>query len=363
MHLLLVTDAWRPQINGVVRTLEAMMRELEGMGVTADIVSPADFRSMPMPGYPEIQLALAGPRALARRIRQLRPDAIHIATEGPLGLAARSACRKLGLSFTSSYHTRFPEYLRARLPVPVSVSSAVMRWFHAASSGVMVSTKTLHDELAANGFRHLLRWSRGVDTALFRPDAAHALDLPRPLFLSVGRVAVEKNLEAFLSLDLPGTKIVVGDGPARAELQQKYPQAHFVGAKTGIDLAGYYAAADAFVFPSLTDTFGLVLLEALAAGTPVAAFPVPGPLDVVGGTDVAVLDMDLRRAALAALDIPRPHCRAFAERLSWQSSARQFLGNLVTVDGAATSPPDPAPDQAPFSGHMRLNTPSFSTIR
>jgi glycosyltransferase involved in cell wall biosynthesis len=334
MRLLLVTDAWRPQINGVVRTLEAMLGELDDLGVTVEIVAPTDFPCRPLPGYPEIPLALAGRRALVRRIEAARPDAIHIATEGPLGLAARGACRWLSLSFTTSYHTRFPEYLRARLPVPIAWSYAAMRWFHAASAGIMVSTPTLQAELAAQGFRHLLRWSRGVDTGLFRPAAAHALDLPRPIFLSVGRVAVEKNLDAFLSLDLPGTKLVVGDGPARAELQKKYANAHFVGAKTGLDLAGYYAAADVFVFPSLTDTFGLVLLEALASGTPVAAFPVPGPLDVVGNTDVGILDADLRRATLAALDIPRARCRVFAEGLSWRASAAQFLGNLVQVDGS-----------------------------
>jgi glycosyltransferase involved in cell wall biosynthesis len=340
MRLLIATDAWRPQINGVVRSLEAVIDELTAQGVEIVVVSPADFRTVPLPLYPEIPLAFATRGALERRIADARPDAIHIATEGPVGRAARAACLSRRHAFTTSYHTRFPEYVRARLPVPISWTWELMRRFHAPSSAVMVSTRTLHDELATRGFRDLVRWSRGVDTTLFRPGAAHKPNLPRPIFLSVGRVAVEKNLDAFLSLDLPGSKVVVGDGPAREPLQRKYADAHFMGARTGADLAGFFAAADAFVFPSLTDTFGLVLLESLAAGTPVAAFPVAGPVDVVGGTDVAVLDHDLRSAALRALDIPRDRCRAFAETLSWQASARQFLDNLVDLSGRRLTWPD-----------------------
>jgi glycosyltransferase involved in cell wall biosynthesis len=327
-QVLVATDAWRPQINGVVRSLEHVARHAENLDHRLEFVSPLDFRTLPLPGYPEIRLALAGAGALVRRIENMAPDLIHIATEGPIGLAARRACLRLGLPFTTSYHTRFPEYLRARLPVPLAVSYGWLRRFHNAGSGVMVSTQTLEDTLTGRGFRRVMRWSRGVDTSLFRPRPGACLGLKRPVFLYVGRLAVEKNIAAFLSLDLPGTKLVVGDGPARAALAAAFPEAVFLGSRTGEALAEVYAASDVFVFPSLTDTFGIVLLEALASGLPVAAYPVMGPIDVIADTGCGVLDSDLGRAARACLDLPREPCRALALRYDWRESARQFLANL-----------------------------------
>jgi glycosyltransferase involved in cell wall biosynthesis len=342
MRLLVATDAWHPQINGVVRTLDTVVGELRRRGHEVEVVKPADFATMPLPSYPEIRLAFASAAALGRHIDRFRPDAIHVATEGPVGRAARRAALRRGLAFTTSYHTRFPEYLSARLPVPERLTYALLRRFHNAAAAVMVATPTLAGELVGRGFTNIVPWSRGVDTQLFRPEASLALDLPRPVFLSVGRVAVEKNLEAFLSLDLPGTRLVVGDGPARASLQARFPKAVFVGSKVGAELAAFYASADVFVFPSRTDTFGLVLLEALASGLPVAAFPVPGPLDVVGSgvpgaQAVAALSEDLRGACLAALRLDRAACRAFAEARSWSACTDQFLGHLVRVDGRMAS--------------------------
>ncbi|HSI42568.1 MAG TPA: glycosyltransferase family 1 protein [Xanthobacteraceae bacterium] len=333
MRILIATDAWHPQVNGVVRSLEQTARELRKLGTQVEFLTPAAFRTVPMPTYPDIRLALLTPGMAARHLDAVAPDYVHIATEGPLGIMMRRACLNRGRVFTTSYHTRFPEYLSARAPVPERLSYAWLRHFHNAGAGVMVSTATLEHELRARGFRTLLRWSRGVDAELFRPrperDLAAELGLPRPLFLSVGRVAVEKNIEAFLALDLPGTKLVVGDGPARAELEARYPDARFLGMLEGEALARIYAGADVFVFPSLTDTFGIVLLEALASGLPVAAFPVAGPKDVIGTAPVGVLDGDLRASALGALKLDRDEARAFALRQSWESSARQFLANVI----------------------------------
>lgn len=342
MRLLLATDAWHPQVNGVVRSIERMVEAGAGLGVEPLMLTPADFASLPMPGYREIRLSLVTRSRVLARWDRLAPTHVHIATEGPIGHAVRAACLSLGQAFTTSYHTRFPEYLAARAPVPEAWSYAWLRRFHAAASGTMVSTPSLERELAGRGFPRLMRWTRGVDTELFRPREADALasdlasalasalaDLPRPIFLSVGRLAVEKNLAAFLALDLPGSKVVVGDGPDRARLQALAPEAHFLGALTGEALARVYASADAFVFPSLTDTFGIVLLEALASGLPVAAFPVTGPLDVIGGTGAGALDTDLRAAALAALAVPRERCRAEALRYTWAESARQFYDNIA----------------------------------
>lgn len=334
MRLLLATDAWHPQVNGVVRSIERMVEAGAGHGVEPLMLTPADFASLPMPGYREIRLSLVTRSRVLTRWDRLAPSHVHIATEGPIGHAVRAACLSLGQAFTTSYHTRFPEYLAARAPVPEAWSYAWLRRFHAAASGTMVSTPSLERELSGRGFPRLMRWTRGVDTDLFRPreaeDRARALaDLPRPIFLSVGRLAVEKNLAAFLSLDLPGSKVVVGDGPDRARLQGLAPEAHFLGALTGEALARVYASADAFVFPSLTDTFGIVLLEALASGLPVAAYPVTGPLDVIGGTGAGALDADLRKAALAALSVPRERCRAQALRYTWAESARQFYDNIT----------------------------------
>ncbi|HAH09129.1 MAG TPA: alpha-mannosyltransferase [Alphaproteobacteria bacterium] len=328
-RILIVTDAWAPQVNGVVRTLETLVTELQRLGHDVRTITPKDFSTFPMPTYPEIRLAVF-PRPKIRRIlEEFRPDAIHIATEGTLGLAARNLCVERGQPFTTSFHTKFPEYVHARFRVPTRWTYALMRWFHAPATAVMVATRTLEDELTALGFKNLRIWSRGVDVEGFKPGPKDWLTLPRPIFLYVGRVAVEKNVEAFLSLDLPGSKLVVGDGPQTAELKQKFPQAHFAGAKFGAELARYYAASDVFVFPSKTDTFGLVILEALASGLPVAAYPVLGPKDILTGSAVGALDEDLGRAARAALAIAPDDCRRFAEGFSWRACTQQFLSNLA----------------------------------
>jgi glycosyltransferase involved in cell wall biosynthesis len=330
-HLLIATDAWRPQVNGVVRTLETTAAELRGLGLTVTMLTPEAFRTVPCPGYPEIRLALASPGTIGARIAAAAPDHVHIATEGPIGFAARRWCLRHGRRFTTSFHTRFPEYLSARAPIPESWTYAILRRFHNAGSGCMVSTATLEKELATRGFRRLMRWSRGVDAELFRPRPETKNDrLPRPVFLYVGRVAVEKNVDAFLGLNLPGSKVVVGDGPALAGLKARYPGTIFRGALHGEALAEAYAGADVFVFPSRTDTFGVVLLEALASGLPVAAFPVPGPADVVGA-GVGVLSEDLGAAALAALDIPGSRCREYSLSMNWSASTGQFLDNVRLV--------------------------------
>jgi glycosyltransferase involved in cell wall biosynthesis len=348
MRLLIATDAWHPQINGVVRSLEYMAAEGPHFGAEVSFLSPERFPSVPMPTYPEIRLALATPGAVARHVAGSAPTHVHIATEGPIGFAARQVCLRQCLPFTTSYHTRFPEYIAARVPVPEDWAYGALQRFHAAASATMVSTATLEQELARRGFRNLMRWTRGVDTALFRPRTEAVLNEPRPIFLFVGRVAIEKNLEAFLSLDLPGTKVIVGDGPARGPLGAKYPGARFLGALSGEPLARLYSSADVFVFPSLTDTFGIVLLEALASGLPIAAFPVTGPLDVIGDSGCGVLDCDLRAAALAALAIPKAQCRAFGEGFTWRESARQFFSNIaaaqpVTGRASGGNPQRPKP--------------------
>jgi glycosyltransferase involved in cell wall biosynthesis len=278
-----------------------------------------------------LRIALPNRREIARRIRAASPDAIHIATEGPIGWAVRAYCRRRKLAFTTSYTTRFPEYIAARSVIPTALSYAVLRHFHGAAAMTMVATRSLEHELGTRGFRKLGAWTRGVDTDLFRPDDAAELDLPRPIFMTVGRVAVEKNLEAFLSLNLPGSKVVIGGGPQRAALEQRYPNARFLGEKTSRDLTSHLAAADVFVFPSLTDTFGVVQLEALACGTPVAAFPVTGPLDVIADHPVGALDTDLQSACMRALGMSREACRNFALERSWENSARQFIGNLAAL--------------------------------
>lgn len=329
MRLLIATDAWRPQVNGVVRSLEYMAEMAPGFGADVTFLTPERFRSFPMPTYPEIRLSVAATGQVRRFIEAADPTHIHIATEGPIGFATRRACLKDGRAFTTSYHTRFPEYLSARMPIPEGLTYRFLRQFHNGGRAVMVSTPSLESELGARGFRNILRWTRGVDTTLFRPRRERIIDAPGPLFLFVGRVAVEKNIEAFLALDLPGTKLVVGDGPARAVLARKYPDVRFLGVQSGEALARIYASADVFVFPSLTDTFGIVLLEALASGLPIAAFPVTGPADVVGGSGCGILGNDLRQAALAALDIPKARCRAYGETFTWRESARQFFSNIA----------------------------------
>jgi glycosyltransferase involved in cell wall biosynthesis len=327
-RLLIATDAWKPQINGVVRSLENIAVYASDFDMEVQFLTPSDFWTMPLPGYGEIRLALTNPQLVAWNLEKYAPDFVHVATEGPIGLATRQACLSESRLFTTSYHTRFPEYVAARLPIPVRVSYALLRRFHNAAAGTMVSSPSLEHLLTQHGFRNLMRWSRGVDEGLFHPREKSVLDLPRPIFLFVGRLAVEKNLDAFLKLDLPGSKVIVGTGPQQARLAATYPNAHFLGALAGEPLAEVYSSADVFVFPSLTDTFGIVLLEALASGVPVAAFPVTGPLDVIGDSGTGVLDHDLRAAALAALDIPKALCRAHAAAFTWKESARQFFDNI-----------------------------------
>ena len=352
MRILVATDAWHPQVNGVVRTLTMVAEAATVHGVEFHFLTPESFRTVAMPSYRDLRVALPAPARIARLIAEAAPDSIHIATEGPIGLLVRRYCRKHRLAFTTSFHTRFPDYVSARAPIPESWVWATLRWFHGASSAVLAATPALASELRERGFDNVVLWPRGVDTALFRP-RDDDLCLPKPVFLSVGRVAVEKNLEAFLDLDLPGTKVIVGDGPARLALAHAYPQAVFLGQLQGEALAQVYAAADVFVFPSRTDTFGLVLLEALASGLPVAAFPVAGPRDVIGTAPVGVLSEDLRAACLAALQVPAEECVAFAARYTWEACATAFVDNMVDVrairadhDAVDFAPDDPHPSAA-----------------
>jgi len=347
LRIAIVTDAWFPQINGVVRTLDTVRGELRAMGHTVEVIAPDRFRTVPTPTYPEIPLALFPARKVRRLIDAFAPEAIHVATEGPLGWAARRYCLRRELPFTTSFHTKFPEYIHARWRIPIRLGYALMRRFHAPSSGVMVATPSLARSLADFGFVHLKSWTRGVDTALFRPRPKRHFDARRPVFLYAGRVAVEKNIAAFLALDLPGQKVVIGDGPLLLALKARHPEAIFTGYKRGEELAEHMASADVFVFPSLTDTFGLVLLEALASGVPVAAFPVTGPIDVAADPRIGCLDWDLAKAALAALEKRPEDCRAYAEGFSWRACAEMFLGNLRPFEPAA---PSVAPATAVASG-------------
>ena len=334
-RILIITDAWEPQVNGVVRTLSALSHELTDMGHIVCIIGPNEFRTIPCPSYPDIALSLLPARRLIRMIEDFTPDALHIATEGPLGMAARSWARKNGRGFTTAFHTRFAEYIQARIGLPVRPIYAWMRHFHGAGQGVLVATASLRQELQSRGFKNIKAWTRGVDLSLFRPEPREDWPFPRPIFLYVGRIAVEKNIGTFLDLDLPGSKVVVGDGPALPALRRQYPDVHFMGPRYGEELSRCYAAADVFVFPSLTDTFGLVLLEALACGTPIAAFPVTGPTDVLAGAEglVGAVDTDLRAAALTALKADREACRRHAETLSWRTCADVFISHLVPMSG------------------------------
>jgi len=328
MRILVATDAWHPQINGVVRTLTTLARAVSNRGATIEFVTPDGFPSFPLPTYPDMRCAIPNGREIARRIEAIAPDAIHVATEGPIGWAVRGYCLRRKLPFTSSYTTKFPEYISARMPIPESWSYAVLRRFHNASAVTMVSTNSLADELKSRGFTNIGMWTRGVDTDLFRPDRAIDIGLKRPVFMTIGRVAVEKNLDAFLSLDLPGSKAIIGRGPEEERLKKQYPHTTFFGSLSDESLASHLAAADVFVFPSLTDTYGVVQLEALACGVPVAAFPVTGPIDVITGHPIGVLNKDLKTACLEALRISRESCREFALTRSWDNSAKQFLGNV-----------------------------------
>jgi glycosyltransferase involved in cell wall biosynthesis len=340
VKIAIVTDAWRPQTNGVVQTLSTTAQTLRAAGHEVLVIEPNQFRTFPCPTYPEIRLAWLPYRRLAQLLHEFAPDCIHIATEATLGMAARSWCRRNRFPFTTSYHTQFPEYVRARAPLPLALCYAHLRRFHAAAARTMVATPTLQKTLENRGFRNIVRWTRGVDVQLFKPGDKNFLDLPRPIFGYVGRVAVEKNIEAFLSLDLPGTKLVIGDGPERLALQGRFPGAVFVGYKFGAELAAHLGAIDVFTFPSRTDTFGLVLLEALACAVPVAAYPVTGPIDVIENGVTGVLDEDLRAAALAALKLEPAKCRAFALGHTWEAATKQFLGNLAPREQRVGLKPD-----------------------
>jgi len=330
LKVLIVTDAWAPQVNGVVRTLEILGHDLRALGHEVRYATPEGRFTLPLPTYSEIRLAVFPRAALENEIRAYAPDAIHIATEGTLGMSARALCLKYYIPFTTSFHTRFPEYVQARFPfIGEETVYRFLRWFHQPATAMMVATPSLKRELESRGFRNVRIWSRGVDTDQFRPVPGAVLPFAKPIWLYVGRLAVEKNVEAFLKLDLPGTKVLVGDGPSRGLLERAYPEAKFLGPRTGEALAEAYAASDVFVFPSRTDTFGLVILEALASGTPVAAYPVQGPMDVIGDAPVAALDEDLARACRRALEIPREAARAFALTRSWRACTQQFISNLA----------------------------------
>jgi glycosyltransferase involved in cell wall biosynthesis len=348
VRILIVTDAWEPQVNGVVRTLKSTRRELERLGHDVELLTPHGFRTLPCPTYPDIRLSLLPGRKVRARIAAFAPQALHIATEGPLGIAARAYALRQGLPFTTAYHTRFPEYVQARTRLPLSFTYRFLRWFHGPAKAVMVPTEVVRRDLLAFGFpeSQVVLWSRGVDLDVFQPGPAIAHDLTKPIFLCVGRVAVEKNIEAFLRLDLPGSKWVAGDGPALAKLRKEFPEVRFTGVMTQAELATLYNAADVFVFPSRTDTFGLVLLEAMACGCPVAAYPVTGPVDVIGDSPAGALDEDLRVAALRALAIDRRTARSHAEHFSWAASTQQFLSHLhgfgLDDKNLARTPSDPA---------------------
>jgi len=328
MKICIATDAWHPQINGVVTTLTRTSDTLRSWGHEVMVLNPGQFKTIPCPTYPEIRLSMVSGSFISKLLSQFEPDAVHIATEGPIGWTTRRSCRQLGLKFTTSYHTRFPEYVRMRAPVPMAMTYALIRRFHRAAERTMAAP-TIIDELAAKKFPHLVPWSRGVDTELFRPREKSVVLNRQPNFVYVGRVAPEKNLPAFLDLKLPGKKWVIGNGPSLVQLRNNYPEVRFFGAKQGEDLAKLLAQADVFVFPSLTDTFGVVLLEANACGVPVAAFPVTGPRYLVREGVNGCLDEEIGAAALRALDVSRETCREFAMHYSWETCTRQFLGNLA----------------------------------
>lgn len=341
MRIALVSDAWRPQVNGVVRTLETTVARLRSRGHDVETITPDQFHTIPCPSYPEIRLAIGAGREVARRLDRFDAGAIHIATEGPLGWAARRWCIDRRLPFSTSFHTRFPDYVALRTGLPAGWFWPIVRRFHAPATRIMVATAMLADELAQRGLAQTHTWSRGVDLELFTPDTPclpAMAGLPRPIQLYVGRVAVEKNIDAFLDASVNGSKVIVGDGPARAHLEQRHPTAHFLGPLHGAELASAYASADVFVFPSRTDTFGLVMIEALAAGTPVAAFPVHGPLDIIGRAKgrVGAMDEDLAAAIRLALTATPAACAAEGRRYSWDACTDQFVAGLCPIESAET---------------------------
>ena len=331
MRISLVTDAWLPQINGVTTTLGRCCEEMTSKGHEVSVISPNLFRTIPCPRYPEINLAV-WPFKVSRLLDEQRPDVIHIATEGPLGVTARRYCGRRKLPFTTAFHTKFPEYLKTYAGIPERFTYRLVRWFHGGAQRTLVPTPTMKRELEDRGFTNLVEWVRGVDTELFRPRSDDFFGLPRPIFISVGRVAPEKNLRSFLQLDLPGSKVVVGDGPDRAQLETEFPAVHWAGMRLGEDLARHYAGADVFVFPSRTDTYGVVMLEANASGLPVAAYPVTGPIDVVVDGVTGVLDHDLEKACRSALEIDRDGCRRHAESMSWSRCAELMLDTFSVID-------------------------------
>jgi glycosyltransferase involved in cell wall biosynthesis len=336
MKVMMVTDAWEPQVNGVVRTLKSTARELRAMGHSVDFLTPLEFSTLPCPTYPDIRLSLLPRGRVVRRLSEFDPDALHIATEGPLGMAARRFAVTHGLPFTTAYHTRFPEYVRARTGMPLSLTYAFLRWFHGPAEAVMAPTEVVKRDLESYGFRNVVMWSRGVDLDIFKPQPSQRLTSAPPIFLYVGRVAIEKNIEAFLELNLPGSKWVVGAGPALKQIQARYPDVNYLGVLSQHELAQVYASADVFVFPSKTDTFGLVLLEAMACGLPVAAYPVTGPLDVIGdSTTAGVMHEDLLTACLEAQKLRREDAAAHARKFSWRAATEQFLAHLHPRTSAA----------------------------
>ncbi len=334
MRIVIATDAWAPQVNGVVRTLTETRNQLQAQGHDVLMVTPEGRKTVPCPTYPEIQLSLWQGRAIARELDRFQPDCIHIATEGTLGMSVRRYCRKRRLAFTTAYHTQFPEYIRARFPIPLSWTYAAIRWFHGAAVRNMVPTPEMQKVLLRRKFRNPVIWTRGVDTGLFVPDPRFRYNLPGPIWVYVGRVAVEKNIEAFLKLPLEGSKVIIGDGPDRERLAVEHPDCHFLGYRFGAELAAHMAGADVFVFPSVTDTYGLVMLEAMACGVPVAAFPVTGPIDVVDQGVTGILDEDLAKACREALQLSREQCRRVAEGRSWAHSTAQFVSHLTPAGGS-----------------------------
>ncbi len=352
LRIMLVTDAWEPQVNGVVRTLSRTVDECRLMGHEVEVIHPGlGFNTVPLPTYPDIKMALGANEEIERRFKAFEPEAIHIATEGTLGHAARKICLNWKLPFTTSYHTKFPEYVNARLPIiPVSAGYAFMRRFHNSGNRLMVATPSMRDHLTERGFNNITSWARGVDTVAFHPDKRHMggesvyEGLEGPIFVYIGRVAVEKNIEAFLDLDLPGTKVVVGPGPQLEDLKKRYKDVVFTGAKSGEELARHFADADVMVFPSFTDTFGLVILESMACGTPVAAFVANGPKDIIPGSNAGAIGDDLQKACLEALEMKREDCRAYAEKYSWRACAEEFVQNLK---------PQPRPERRRFWRRLR----------